>query len=206
MLYSAISQVEGYWQGLYRDGTVPPRSAVDPRGMDQVLEFACLLERIAPGVGRIRLAGMHFNDLMGMEVRGMPLTAMFVPAARATITQAIESVCGGPCLADLSLISEAGPGRGQLSARLFLAPLTCEKGKVNRILGCLQTHGQIGRTPRRFDQAECQTRCLGTRNFAASEAENVRRVAFAEERAGFNHQTRPPSGEHPHLRLVHSAD
>ena len=64
---------------------VPMRSDVDPRGIERSLEHAFILERIAPQMARFRLAGMHLTDLMGMEVRGMPTTALFAPAARAAL-------------------------------------------------------------------------------------------------------------------------
>ena len=37
---------------------------------------------MAPSVARFRLAGAHLSELMGMEVRGMPMTALFLPDAR----------------------------------------------------------------------------------------------------------------------------
>ena len=61
---------------------MPRRAEIDPRGIENALEYAFILERIAPGMARIRLAGIHLSDLMGMEVRGMPLTS-FIDAARA---------------------------------------------------------------------------------------------------------------------------
>jgi len=213
MYFPAIGQVEGYWQGLFENAVIPARSAVDPRGMESALEYAFLLERIAPGVARIRLSGMHLNDILGMDVRGMPLTALFAPAARKDIANAIERVCNGPRLADLEIRSRASAGRAQLDGRLFMAPLTSEDGRVTRMLACLQTQGVIGRTPRRFDSAYCATRHLETAASAPCHPK-IRQIAFAEDPAAF---TASPSGapatapatapaKHPHLRLVHSAD
>ena len=89
ILFPALREVEAYWSGL-RDGrAMPARADVDPRGIQSALEYAFILERIAPGVARFRVAGMHLNDLMGMEVRGMPLTAMFVPEGRKEISAAV---------------------------------------------------------------------------------------------------------------------
>ena len=201
--FPEISQVEGYWQGLYSQGDVPARSSVDPRGMENALEYAFLLERIAPGVARIRLSGMHLNDILGMEVRGMPLTALFTPAARKEIASAVERVCNGPRLADLDLVSHASAGRAALEARLFMAPLVDEHGRTNRILGCLQTKGVIGRTPRRFDEARCVTRHLDTAATAPMR-QKIRQIAFAE--TGDVQQPKVAPSKHPHLRLVYSAD
>ncbi len=150
MKFPAISQTEGYWDGLRGGAAIPMRSDIDPRGLSEVLEYAFILERIAPGVGRFRLAGMHINDLMGMEVRGMPLTSMFLPQARKEISEIIEKVCDSPAIAVLDLQGDGGIGRAKLEAKILMAPLKSDFGEVNRILGCLQSLGQIGRQPRRF--------------------------------------------------------
>jgi len=148
--FAAIAQVEGYWDALRNDAALPSRADLDPRGLEAALQFTFILERIAPGVGRFRLAGQHLNDLMGLDVRGMPATAMFLPEARREISQIIEKVCASPCVMEVTLNACRGLGRGQLQARMLLAPLLDDAGNVTRILGCLQSSGDIGRQPRRF--------------------------------------------------------
>lgn len=146
-----VSQMRAYWEGLRAGRDVPARAEVDPRGLDGTLEYAFILERVAPGMGRFRLAGMHLNDLMGMEVRGMPLTAMFAPEGRKHVADATEAVFSGPCIAELALSAETAVGKPPLSARMILLPMKSDMGDVTRILGCLVGEGQaIGRTPRRF--------------------------------------------------------
>lgn len=154
MQHSAISQLEAYWQGLRNGRVVPSRSDIDPRGIEQALEFAFILERIAPGMARFRLAGMHLNDLMGMEVRGMPITTFFAPDTRQQINDALEHVFETPAIARFSLIAERGLGKPQSSAELIILPLRSDLGDISRALGCLVCHGEIGRTPRRFTVAE----------------------------------------------------
>ena len=206
MYFAAISQVEGYWHGLFASGQIPARADVDPRGIETALHHAFLLERVAPGVARLRLAGMQLHDLMGMEVRGMPLSAMFTPDTRTTLAGAIDLVCDKQCLCDLELESSAGLGRGLLHGRVFMAPLRDEFGKVSRILGCLEVKGDLGRTPRRFDTVRARFRELDTVRFAEPEkAPRLRQVAFAEEQAPY---VAPPkrSDNQPRIRLVYSAD
>jgi len=101
--HPVIAQIDGYWEALRGDRQVPLRAEVDPRGIDQALENAFILERIAPKVARFRLAGMHLNEMMGMEVRGMPITAMFEPADRASVTALLEHVFEEPAKARLRL-------------------------------------------------------------------------------------------------------
>lgn len=155
--YPALEQVEAYWSGLRRGRVAPARAEIDPRGMTDALEYAFVLERIAPGVGRFRLAGMHLSDLMGMDVRGMPLSAMLVPESRAQLSEALEAVFTAPQSVRLSLQGDAGVGRRALQAELLLCPLKSDLGDLNRALGCLQSRGPIGRPPRRFRVTEIRT-------------------------------------------------
>src|SRR6056297_1889540 len=169
MQHPALAQVEGYWDALRQGRPVPFRSEVDPRGIDRALEYAFILERIAPGMARFRLAGMHLNDLMGMEVRGMPLTSFFEPESRRTVSDALEGVFEQPAVARLDLGGEAGFGRSPLEGRLLLLPLKSDFGEITRVLGCLGTHGPIGRTPRRFHVTAAQVEGLaGVRDAAAA--------------------------------------
>ncbi|MBV7409928.1 PAS domain-containing protein [Maritimibacter sp. DP1N21-5] len=197
--FPSIRRIESYWEGL-RDGRMmPARAEIDPRGIADVLEFAFVLEKVAPGIARIRLAGMHLNDLMGMEVRGMPITAMFLPEARRGLQHVLESVLESPAAAALRLESDSGFTRPRLDAQMILLPIKDEQGRPTRILGALQAKGTIGRGPRRF-------RVL---------SQTVTPVSGCEERDDRPGDPRPvsqiqpsaTSERKPHvLRLVHDAD
>jgi hypothetical protein len=156
----AIARVESYWETL-RDGRIMPcRSEVDPRGIAGALENAFVLERVARGVGRFRLAGMHLNDILGMEVRGMPLTSLILPGSRDDMNAVLAAVFDEPAVARLSLVSDSGFGRPKFAARMVLLPLRSDLGDVSRVLGCFVTDGKIGRAPRRFDIVERTQRTL----------------------------------------------
>ncbi|MCB1337326.1 MAG: PAS domain-containing protein [Maritimibacter sp.] len=160
-LFPALSRIESYWEAL-RDGrAMPTRAEIDPRGIADVLEFAFVLEKVAPGLARIRLAGMHLNELMAMEVRGMPITAMFLPEARRELQRVIENVLESPAAVRLVLESDKGFARPPLQAQMMLLPLRDAEGRVTRILGALQARGPIGRGPRRFLIRDIETKALG---------------------------------------------
>jgi hypothetical protein len=148
------AELRAYWEGLRRGRLVPSRAEVDPRGIDRALEYSFILERVAPGMGRFRLAGMHLNDLMGMEVRGMPLTAFFAPAGRRRIAELTEAMFQDPAVVEITLQAETGIGKPPMKAVLLLLPLKSDLGDVNRAMGCLIAEGEIGRAPRRFDVVE----------------------------------------------------
>ncbi|MCV6598419.1 MAG: PAS domain-containing protein [Mangrovicoccus sp.] len=156
MPHSSLSMIDAYWEGLRAGRLVPRRSDVDPRGIDRALEHAFILERIAPGMARFRLAGMHLNDLMGMEVRGMPLTSFFSPQERRDVSELLEYVFEEPAKVRLRLTAERSIGKPSLEAELLLLPLKSDLGDISRVLGCFVASGEIGRTPRRFRVAETQ--------------------------------------------------
>lgn len=219
----ALSQIDAYWEGLRAGRPVPLRADVDPRGIDRALENAFILERIAPGVARFRLAGMHLNDLMGMEVRGMPITAFFTPEARRKISDALEHVFEEPAKARFKLAGEASIGRPKLTGEMLLLPLKSDLGDISRALGCLVTDGRIGRTPRRFDVEEAKIRPLfgDADDLSALRAPGPaepQAPAVPDPQAGFAEPAPAPytaptgarpdadDSRHPHLRLVHSRE
>ena len=156
--YAALAQVEAYWEALRGNRIVPRRSDVDPRGIEQALEYAFIIERIAPGIARLRIAGSHLVDIMGVEVRGMPLTTFFAPDARARVSDVLEQVFQTPATAELRFAAAAAPERPALEGRMILLPLKSDLGDVSRILGCLICKGDIGLAPRRFALTEERVR------------------------------------------------
>jgi hypothetical protein len=195
--FAPLQEVRAYWEGL-RDGpALPSRGDVDPRGLQAALEHVFLIERIAPGIARFRLAGMHLSDLMGMEVRGMPLTALIEPQGRAGIEALVEQVFSAPAIVEVALEAERGLGRAALQGRMLLLPLT-DDGVCDKALGCLVTLGALGRTPRRFAVSRQRTEAVTV----TASAPTQRVPAFAESPAPFT----PAPKARPHLRLVKSDD
>jgi len=145
-----FAEVETYWQTLCDGRLMPRRAELDPRGIVGALDRTFLLERVAPGVARFRLAGNHLSDLMGMEVRGMPISCFFAPAAREGIRDALEALFSEPARVDLWLTGPGRMARGAVSARMLLLPLRDEAGNVTRALGCFSCSLPLGRTPNRF--------------------------------------------------------
>lgn len=202
--FAEVQQVRAYWQALREGGALPRRDAIDPRGLSSALEHVFLVERIAPGQGRFRLAGMHLNDLMGMEVRGMPLSSLIEPSARARLATALEAVFTGSEAQVYTLESERGIGRPTLEGRMLLLPLLDQRGAAGLALGCLATHGDLGRSPRRFAISG-----IGRETFTPPTPVAVMEPGFAEtgfaEPAPPPFQPAPPRGK-PQLRLVSSRD
>ena len=146
-----MADMRAYWDSLRRGRAVPARSDIQPQGIHRALDYAFILERIAPGAARFRLAGQHLIDLMGMEVRGMAFCSLANPSSRGRWSDVLESVFRAPQLAEMTLHAKAEYARPELSARLLLLPLSSDLGDITRALGCIIAEGQIGIAPRRFD-------------------------------------------------------
>ncbi len=145
-----LRQVEAYWQGLCDGDSVPLRSQIDPRGIENALENAFLMERIAQTMAKIRVAGTHLNELMGMQVAGMPLSSLIAPTERERFGQGVASLFADPAIIHIDLVAEGGFGKPEMEASMVLLPLRSDFGDLTRGMGALITHGRIGRTPRRF--------------------------------------------------------
>jgi hypothetical protein len=195
-----------YWKGMRRDGDVPRRSDIDPRGIEPLLSNAFIVERIAPGLARLRIAGSHLSDLMGMEVRGMPLSAFINAEHRDTLAHALVRMFDAPATLQMEISSKGRPGAPGLTGRLIVLPLRSDLGDVSRALGCLVTTGTPGRGPRRFDidAVHCTDIDLSTTAALRSAAHTPK----AEEplRGFAEHRAAPlAKSERPYLRLVKNA-
>ena len=182
MAYALPAEVEAYWRARRGERLMPLRSEIDPAGFTAALDHAFILERTGPARTRLRLAGLWLTDAMGMEVRGMPGTSLFEPAARADVAAAIERVFSGPSILRIVLGSASG-ARGSM----VLLPLRSDLGDVSRALGCVGT-------PARPDLARARL------TIAAMEHEPLvpepAPFELAEEQAPYH----PPAAGH--LRLV----
>lgn len=146
-----IDRIESYWSSVRGKRLVPSRCEIDPRGLDGVLSHAFILERITGGLARFRIAGSHASDLSGLELRQMPLSALFLPGSREILSDALQAVFDEPAIVRFTVSSPAGLGRDSLEGELILLPLRSDLGDVDRVLGGLVLEGKIGRTPRRIE-------------------------------------------------------
>ena len=207
-----LREVESYWMALCGAEDLPLRSEIDPRGIEGALEFAFLIERISPRLAKLRVAGSHLTDLMGMEVAGMPLSALFAPEDRERLAEALESLFSDPAVLRITLRGESGVGKHPLEAELALFPLRSDMGEVSRALGCLVTKGRIGRTPRRFEISTVRVSPTPSGKLFPRQDQTTPPVApapraMAEDAAPFTRPSpeRPISGT-PYLRVVVSND
>ena len=144
-----VARLGQIWESLRRDSALPDREALTPAALSDILPNAFLIDRVRPGLVRFRVAGQHLSQVMGMDVRGMPLRAFMEITDRKRLMENVESVFETCARLDIGLVSDA-QGRATLTGRMVLLPVTGPEGKPDRALGVLVTEGLIGLTPRRF--------------------------------------------------------
>ena len=150
-----LKHAETYWRSLVGTARVPKRSDIDPSALGEALPNTMILERVAPGMARVRLAGQFLNQIFDMDVRGMPASILVAPGSRKALGAQIEALFAGPAIVEVPLQLNRSWGRKTLSARLLMMPLTDGYGRVNRAMAVLVVDDAAnvqGHT--RFDIAE----------------------------------------------------
>lgn len=216
--FPACRDLHAYWEALRGARMMPARSEFDPRGIEQTLACTFVAEKVAPSVVRIRVAGSVMNEALGMDVRGMPITAFFDPASREVLSEATRDALASPALIEIDLTARRSFGRKPIRARMMLLPMSDAEGNITRLVGCLDFEGGLGKTPRRFQIASVRRTALsGT----APQANPARKLfdhsveeinapqqpsyAFAEAPTSFRSQRRAATQDAPKtggLRLV----
>lgn len=192
----ALDAFAAYWRGKCSGGDVPYRSQIDPRGIEALLADAFIVERIAPGLARLRIAGTHLSDLLGMDVRGMPLSAFFAPPDRDMLADRLVRLFDEPACLRFELSARSGLLTPGISATMLLLPLRSDLGDISRALGCLVTEG----TPRRPPQRFAIDSCIATPILPTPAAH---RPLPARSGAPARPSKAPTdTAAHPHLRLV----
>ncbi|CUH39592.1 PAS domain protein [Jannaschia seosinensis] len=143
-----------YWTSLRRGTAIPQRSTLDPSAMRLILGHAMILDRTRHGTTRVRLGGHVMQDLMGMEVRGLPIRAFFDLADRTRVCEQIEQVFEQPAKLELDLISEGS--EGIVTARMLVLPLTDATGAVSKALTVMVCDRITRDAPRRFSLTKAQ--------------------------------------------------
>ncbi|MGR3463657.1 PAS domain-containing protein [Limimaricola sp.] len=141
---SRMAQFETYWRGLVRHARPPARGQIEPGRIGEALPGAFVIDRIAPGQARMRVAGQSLCELVGGEARGLPLSRLFTPNARARLADLLEHGFGAhlPLHAPLQV-------QGRAAGRLLLLPLQPEPGAAPQMIGALLHDLPPGRA-RRF--------------------------------------------------------
>lgn len=146
-----LSGVEAYWRNRIGSRRVPLRSDIDPAGIAPALPATMILERVAPGIARIRVAGQQIEAMCGLDPRGMPLSVFFAPESRDYLGAHVEAAFAGPAIVSLELSTARRLLRRQITGRLLILPLDDGTGLYSRALAVIATTSDVsGQAPARF--------------------------------------------------------
>lgn len=145
-----LQNLEHYWHSLRYARQLPARTDIAPSKIDHALPHAFILQRVAPGTARFRVAGQRLHDLLKMDARGMPLSTLFMPDARDQLQSLLETAFTTPAIVGIPLMSPGSLLRPSLKGTMLLLPLRDKDDRTTRILGALVTDQNPGTRPRRF--------------------------------------------------------
>ena len=146
-----LQALEAYWQGLRTDGDVPERVNLDPAKIQPVLPSTFILQRVAVGTARFRMAGQSIRDLMRIDPRGMPFSTLFEGDDHDELRHRLESAFSDPAIVGLPLTSSGSLTRPAIDGAVLLLPLRDRRGDTTRMLGALVAPHTASQKPRRFN-------------------------------------------------------
>ncbi len=146
-----LQSLEEYWHTLRHAQQLPARTDIAPSKIDHALPHAFILQRVAPGTARFRVAGQRLHDLLKMDARGMPLSTLFMPEAREQVQTLLEAAFTTPAIIGIPLASAGSLLRPALKGTMLLLPLRDRDDNATRVLGALVTDHDGGTRPRRFE-------------------------------------------------------
>lgn len=134
-----LAELESYWRELRGARRLPVRTEVDPARIDGALPHAMILERVATGVARMRVAGEVVSTMAGVEARGLPLFMLFGTDSREALAHLLEPVFADPALVEIPLVIARSLWRPRVAGRLLILPLLGRAGLVDRALAVIVT-------------------------------------------------------------------
>ena len=191
-----LRNLEIYWQSLRHARHIPARNDIAPQGIDAALPYAFILQRVGPGVARMRVAGQKIHELLRMDARGMPVSVLFAPDSREQLRALVETAFTQPAIVAASLIAPAQRFRTALSGTILMLPLRDENDQTSRVLGALVSDGATDDRPRRFDLAPGRAVRIDTLAITLASSQPVPPPADVAT------QTQRPDVVRPALRLV----
>ncbi|EAQ06375.1 PAS domain-containing protein [Yoonia vestfoldensis] len=191
-----LRNLEIYWQSLRHARHIPARNDIAPQGIDAALPYAFILQRVGPGVARMRVAGQKIHELLRMDARGMPVSVLFAPDSREQLRALVETAFTQPAIVAASLIAPAQRFRTALSGTILMLPLRDENDQTSRVLGALVSDGATDDRPRRFDLAPGRAVRIDTLAITLASSQPVPPPADVAP------QTQRPDVVRPALRLV----
>lgn len=125
-----------YWQRLRAGRRAPYRVEVDPRDMTCQARSLFILEILADGMQRFRLAGSELVETFGIELRGQTARAIMEGRARDSLTALVAETAAEPGIGYARLAPLGGAPDEHWE--MLLLPLRSDDGALDRLIGMIQ--------------------------------------------------------------------
>ncbi|MGN6548378.1 MAG: PAS domain-containing protein [Pararhizobium sp.] len=125
-----------YWNEMRGDRRAPTRRAIDPAEIRSLLPSLFILEASTGGVLAFRLAGTGVCTLFGLELRGGPLSGLWIDGGARSALAAAAGAMHDLQPAVVRLAGESRSGRS-LALEMCLLPLTANEEGERQILGIM---------------------------------------------------------------------
>lgn len=167
--HMAFAHLRQHWNSLRDTRSAPPKARdLQPHILGAALPFVFLVENLGGEILRLKLGGTHLCDVMGMELRGIPLRCFFAYNERPRFAAAVEPVFTGPAELDMRLQSSYSGVEPPVLARMMLLPLEGATGAIDRAIGAFVTKGALNHRPYRFEIERTEVLPLDARQAQAT--------------------------------------
>jgi hypothetical protein len=136
MLHSNTERLIDYWRAQKRDRLSPPRDAIDPGEITELLPQVFILGRATGGQYLFRLAGGLVSDLHRRDLRAVDFAVLWAPEDRPRLIAAMEAA--RRAAEPLVLTVEARNEQASVRLEMLLAPLRSQSAPLDRYIGLLQ--------------------------------------------------------------------
>jgi hypothetical protein len=135
VLHSNTQGLIDHWRGLRGEADVPPRAALEPADISDLLAQVFIVGRDSPALP-FRLAGALLVDLNGGGLRGASFLDQWSPSSRAAARDAVAAAVRDR--EPLVIYAETTTAQAAIGFEILLAPLTGPGGRIDRLLGLYQ--------------------------------------------------------------------
>lgn len=146
MCHKDTIELYKYWSELRGDAATPARSAISPAALGKLLPSVMLLEEGENGDTVFRLAGSRLCTLHCAELKGRPVTELFLPEDRSRLTKILNAVQRANALVVLD-VSASRQGGTSVAMEVALFPISDEKTRVLGIATIFSVPDWMGAIP-----------------------------------------------------------
>lgn len=124
-----------YWDAKRGERPCPARSDIEPADIARYLPHVLISETADDNSWRFRLAGTALCNLAGQELKGLPVSGLWLADYRRNLGNILRAVAeGAPAALALEGLSQTGK---PLKAEALFLPLSGPTGNRDRMLGTI---------------------------------------------------------------------